>query len=140
MPKPGSNDSDNNVPMYEALRRQARNWLTTAGKPTEPSLDPVFQLMLWGLDQGVIRQDSEYRGALRSELEALAFLVEPPDHALKYLMEIQDHQGEYYITPDELQQAESPKHASQLLLQALDWKLTAVRGDWPPIYPKGSWD
>lgn len=134
-----NNDFDSNLPMYEALRQQARNWLTKAEEPAEPSLDPVLHLMVWGMDHGVIKQDPEYLGALRDIVENLAYQWDP-NPALKFITEIQDSPEDLLVQPENLVQATSPEEASALLIQALDWKLTAVEEGWPPIYPKGSWD
>lgn len=138
MPVSEKNDSDKNLPLYEALRQQARQCLQQAKEPLDHNLDPPFQLMLWGLDQGLQYHNPSYLQQLRDSVEYLAFQVDDPNQALKYLVEYLDNPQEARITHSLLQQSKNPKHASLLLLEALDSAMTADLNlpGWPPVYPK----
>ena len=79
-----------------------------------------------------------YLQQLRDSVEYLAFQVDDPNQALKYLVEYLDNPQEARITHSLLQKSKNPKHASLLLLEALDSAMTADLNlpGWPPVYPK----
>ena len=62
---------DENSAPLEALRQQAKVWLRQAQELLESGTDPVFQLMLWGLDQGIKCNDPEYTGQIREPASRL---------------------------------------------------------------------
>jgi hypothetical protein len=83
------------MPFYELtpeirnhpLNVEAARWLKLAKEPVEPSSQPVFQLLLWGLDQPSTQfQEPQLREALRHAAEVLAY-QRPPKDALAYLLE-----------------------------------------------------
>ena len=132
--KPGS---ANNLPLFEAIRQQARQWLTKAQEKPDPNLDPVYQLMLWGLDRGLGPASPSYREQLRASVEYLAHQLENPNDGLEYLLQLADSQ-EPRVSPNQLAQAKNPLQASQVLLEALDSAMSAdpKAEGWPPVYPK----
>lgn len=140
LPSPESerSDSNNNLPALEAIRTQARHWLARAQQPLDPTLDPPFQLMLWGMDHGLAVQDPGYQQQLRESVEFLAFQVDDPNQALAYLLEPPDNPANVRISPQQFQQQRNPLQASQSLLSALDQAMSAdpnLEG-WPPVFPK----
>lgn len=134
---PGSDrDTPLSLPL-QALQQHARKFLTQAKQPLDPSLDPCYQLMLWGLDKGLKNSDPEYMGQLRSAVETLAF-QENSTHALTYLVQLPGSPEDKLVTPQQLATARDPMQASLRLLQALDWALTEdpkMAGLYPPVYP-----
>lgn len=134
-----SNPSDLplSVRKLEPLSQVAYRHLINTG--VEPDLDfqPIFQLALWGLDQGLEFQDPHLTSSLRQAVDSL-LVAEDPNHALRYLTENPDEPEVPLLTSEQIQQAGSPLGASQLVLSALHLKLTAddnLIGVYPPIYP-----
>src|SRR4029077_6775652 len=125
---------DENSAPLEALRQQAKVWLRQAQELLESGTDPVFQLMLWGLDQGIKCNDPEYTGQIREAVDVMTYQWDDPDQALRYLVESHDHPEEWRVDVQELAHQRSPKQASILLLTALDMALSADPGlpGWPP--------
>lgn len=132
--KPGS---ANNLPLFEAIRQQARQWLAKAQEKPDPNLDPVYQLMLWGLDRGLGQASPSYKEQLRASVEYLAHQLENPNDGLEYLLQLEDSQ-ELRVSPNQLARVGNPESASLLLLHALDSAMSAdpKAEGWPPVYPK----
>ncbi|MBH0198758.1 MAG: hypothetical protein HP497_04955 [Nitrospira sp.] len=122
--------------MLETIRQQSREWLRQAREPLDHDLDPPFQLMLWGLDHGLLYRDRSYTSDLRTNVEYLAYHVDDMNDALKALVERPGLPEEPFVDSGQLSRAGDPMQASFLLLDALDSALTEKVEEWPPIYPK----
>lgn len=126
------------APLHQ-LTDQATRYLRQAKAEPLPGVHPIFQLMAWGLDQGLKVEDPEYHSVLRESVDYLTTHVEDPHPALQYLLVIPDSQpAELRLTPHQFQSAQNPKRASQLLLTTLDSAMSADPNlpGYPPVYPK----
>ena len=133
-----SDERGRSITALDAIRHECRQWLRMAGEKLDPSFDPAFQLMLWGLDQGLNYRDWSYTSQLRENVEYLAFQEDDPNVALTYIVKQEGCPDDPFIDAKQLAHAGSPEQASALLLEALDSAMTQdphAEG-WPPIYPK----
>src|SRR5947208_3096804 len=107
------------------LNVESRRWLKLAKEDPDPSIQPVFQLILWGLDQPATPfQEPQLREALRHAAEVLAFRREP-ERALAYLLENPEGDPEEpNIDAHQVQSAsEVPQDAANQLAYALHNRL-----------------
>lgn len=130
--------SDTPAPLHQ-LTDQATRYLRQAKAEPLPDVHPLFQLMAWGLDQGLQLEDPQYHSDLRESVDYLTTQLEDPHPALQYLLVIPDSQpAELRLTPQQFQSAHNPKQASQLLLTALDSAMSADPNlpGYPPVSQK----
>lgn len=103
------------------LNQTAGKLLKEAKQTPDPELLPVFQLMLWGLSEGIAYPTRQQTELMQEATRTLAY-ERSPKEAMAYL--IRDDLGETTLTAEHLQGKE-PLAAAQELIETLDLKMKA---------------
>lgn len=135
MPASSLKDLANN---QDPLNQEAKRWLQVAGEKPDPTSPYLFQLMLWGLDEGKVTLRSQaYKDILRQQVEELLGYPDQPQ-ALAYLCQNRAEPECPLLELSDLQKAMSPRRAAKKALEALDERLKQdphLKGTYPPEYP-----